>query len=138
MLLKRLAIAVLAVFVLAIGWRLARSDWARSLAQPASKPAVEIKFDNGTVRQYDSAASVAERSRGQPKPLGTLRRCQRGTEVSYTDSFCPPGTRELAVGRGTVNVVGAAAPAAKPASAMPQPTLRELAVERAVERATSR
>ena len=91
-------------------------------------------FDNGTVRQYDSPASVAARNKGQPMPLGTLRKCQRGTEVSYTNSFCPPGTRELKLDKGTVNVIGSTPPATtKPPPAADGPSLRERAVERAVQ-----
>ena len=98
---KHVALALLALLALAITWRLAQSDWARQLGQPAAKPLAPIVFDNGTVRQYDSPASVAARNKGQPMPLGTLRKCQRGTEVSYTNSFCPPGTRELKLDKGT-------------------------------------
>ncbi|MDH4391092.1 MAG: hypothetical protein QE285_06675 [Aquabacterium sp.] len=125
--------------MLAITWRVAQSDWGRHLGQPVAQPAAPIQFDNGTVRQYDSPASVAARNKGQPLPLGALRKCQRGTEISYTNSFCPPGAKELKVDKGTVNVVApdpaaaaAAAKAAAPNPGQPAPTLRELAVERAV------
>jgi len=139
--LKHVAIAFVLLLVLAITWRLAQSEWAQGLRQPPAKPAAPIQFDNGTVRQYDSPASVAARNKGQPLPLGTLRKCQglgqRVGEIGYTNSFCPPGTRELKLEKGTLNVVEAgpgAAPApqgAAPGAARPQPTLRELAVERA-------
>ena len=144
--LKHVAIAFALLLVLAITWRLAQSAWAQGLRQPPAKPAAPIQFDNGTVRQYDSPASVAARNKSQPLPVGMLRKCQgqgqgqgqRAGEVSYTNSFCPPGTREMKLEKGTVNVVEsgpAAAPAtqaAAPGQARPQPTLRELAVERAV------
>ena len=131
---KHVALALLALLALAITWRLAQSDWARQLGQPAAKPLAPIVFDNGTVRQYDSPASVAARNKGQPMPLGTLRKCQRGTEVSYTNSFCPPGTRELKLDKGTVNVIGSTAPdTTKPQPAADGPSLRERAVERAVQ-----
>ena len=131
---KHVALALLALLALAITWRLAQSDWARQLGQPAAKPLAPIVFDNGTVRQYDSPASVAARNKGQPMPLGTLRKCQRGTEVSYTNSFCPPGTRELKLDKGTGKVSGATAPATtKPPPAADGPSLRERAVERAVQ-----
>jgi hypothetical protein len=134
--LKHVAVAFALLFLLAFTWRLAPSDWARSPGPAAGKPATPIQFDNGTVRQYDSAASVAARNKGQPLPLGTLRKCQRGSETSYTNSFCPPGTRELKLDKGTVNVVEThpATSAATLSQGQPQPTLRELAVERAVHR----
>ncbi len=134
--LQRVAIAFALLFLLAATWRLAQSDWARGLGPAADKPATPIRFDNGTVRQYDSAASVAARNKGQPLPLGTLRKCQRGSETSYTNSFCPPGSRELTLDKGTVNVVQSrpATGTTAPPQAQPQPTLRELAVERAVHR----
>jgi len=131
---RHVALALLALLALAVTWRVAQSDWARQLGQPAARPAAPIVFDNGTVRQYDSPASVAARSKGQPMPLGTLRKCQRGAEVTYTNSFCPAGTRELSVGKGTVNVVESAPLAtAKPPPATAAPSLRERAVERAVQ-----
>ena len=37
---------------------------------------------------------------------------QRAGEISDTNSFCPPGTRELKLEKGTVNVVGAGPAAA--------------------------
>jgi hypothetical protein len=132
---KHVLFGVALLFMLAITWRLAQSDWARGLHAPAAKPPARISFDNGTVRQYDSPASVAARSKGQPLPLGTLRKCQRAGDITYTNSFCPPGTRELALAKGTVNVlesgpVHTAPPAAKPSPA--EPSLRERAIERAV------
>ena len=137
MTLKHVAIAFFALLVLAITWRLAQSEWAQGLNRPADTAPRRIEFDNGTVRQYDSPASVAARNQGQPMPLGTLRKCQRGTEVSYTNSFCPPGAKELKVDKGTLNIVDSGATAAPPKPATPgtgpgQPGLRELAVERAV------
>lgn len=135
--LKHVVIGFAVLLLLAVTWRVAQSDWGRSLGQAPARPAPPIQFDNGTVRQYDSPASVAARSKGQPLPLGTLRKCQRGSDVSYTDSFCPPGTRELPVDKGTLNVIapGPAAVAPKapgPNRAQPAPTLREQAVERAL------
>ena len=135
--LKHVAIAFAVLFLLAVTWRVAQSEWGRGLGAEPEKPAAPIQFDNGTVRQYDSPASVAARSKSQPLPLGTLRKCQRGTEISYTNSFCPPGTRELKVDKGTLTVLtpdptAAAAKAAAPDKSQPAPTLRELAVERAV------
>lgn len=135
--LKHVVVAFALVFLLAITWRVAQSDWAQGArSTPAAAP-VPIRFDNGTVRQYDDAAAVAARNKGQPLPLGRLRKCQRGAELSYTNSFCPPGTQELAVNRGTVNVMeaGPAAPAAAADAPAPQRTLRELAIERAVDHA---
>ena len=146
--LKHVAIAFALLLLLAITWRLASSDWGRSLSRPPDKPAAAIQFDNGTVRQYDSPASVAARNKGQPLPLGTLRKCQgmgqRGADISYTNSFCPPGSKELKLDKGTVNVIEsgpANAPAAKAAATdqgVARPTLREMAVERAVERSLNR
>ena len=135
--LKHVAIAFAVLLLLAVTWRVAQSDWGRSLGADTARPAAPIQFDNGSVRQYDSPAAVAARSQGQPLPLGTLRKCQRGTEISYTNSFCPPGTRELKVDKGTLTVLAPdpAATAAKAAAAdkaKAAPTLRELAVERAV------
>lgn len=131
---RHVVVTLLALLVLAVTWRVAQSDWARRLGQPDAKPAAPIVFDNGSVRQYDSPASVAARSKGQPMPLGTLRKCQRGTEVSYTNSFCPTGSRELKLEKGTVNVVESTAPAAvKSPPDAGGPSLRERAVERAVQ-----
>ena len=137
---KHVFIIFALIFMLAITWRVAQSDWAQGVRSAPKPPPAPIRFDNGTVRQYDNAASVAARNKGQPLPLGTLRKCKRGAELSYTNSFCPPGTQEMAVNRGTLNVIESGpTPAAAPTNTAPsQRTLRELAVERAVEQSGPR
>ncbi len=138
--LKHVVVAILLLLLGATTWRVAQSDWGRGLRAAAAKPPAPIVFDNGTVRQYDSPAAVAARQQNNPLPLGTLRKCQRGGETSYTNSFCPPGSRELKLGQGTVTVVesrpvvpAAVLPGALSGqTAQPTPTLRERAVERAV------
>lgn len=80
-------------------------------------------------------------------PAG-LRKCLKGTEVSYTNAACPPGSREQAVTAPPVNVLPAT-PVPKPAQAAQassgpaalrealdikrEETLRDKAMERAVE-----
>jgi hypothetical protein len=99
--------ALLLLIFIGLIWhyRLALQELLTSTAAKA-KP---IVFDNGTVRQYAPAlgpAQSASQTTGQaPIPHGTLRRCTKGTEVSYANSACPPGHQEKALSTDKFNVV---------------------------------
>jgi hypothetical protein len=95
------------------GSRLLR-DWLGSNAPV--EPRV-IHFDNGSVRD-PQPGTPAPATTAIPK-AGTLRKCLRAGETLYTNSTCPPGSRELYVEKGTVNVVegGLAKPAAEAGAA---------------------
>lgn len=73
----------------------------------ATKAAVvkPIVFDNGTVRQF-APASEPQAAISQPTiPHGVMRRCTKGSEVSYSSSACPPGAKEKALSTDRFNVV---------------------------------
>lgn len=87
-------------------------------------------------------------SPGAPAGAGGLRKCVKGQETLYTNDKCPSGYRDLAVTAGAVTVLPAT-PVPKPATASSGPsslhkaldltrddTLRDKAIERAVEGAT--
>lgn len=87
-----------------------------------------IVFDNGTVRQYESASQAKGQASVQALPVGALRKCVRGNETSYTDVSCPPGFKEKPVDNSRVSVVSGgetAKQATTPALSNPRKTLRD-------------
>ena len=125
--LKRLALIAGLLLIVALGWRyrnVALAPGAGYSTRGAASSAV-FKFDNGTNRDLTGTTRVVPRAAAGP------RRCQRGESVIYTDGDCPPGTKEAALGKGTVNVVKMPRPAPPPqaAASMPQPGLADRVVE---------
>ncbi len=124
--LRRLAIVVVVLVLGALAWRYRDSflggDSASSTRPAASSPA--FKFDNGTNRDVTGTTVVVPRAAAGP------RRCQRGESVIYTDGTCPPGTKEIALVKGTLNVVDMPRPKPPPALASaPPPGLAERVVD---------
>lgn len=116
MVLKRLFGVMAALLLLAVGWRLWHSPALHAWLNPPPEQRLQIRFDNGTVRQAAPAAS------GAARVAGGLRKCQRGAQVVYTDGLCAPGATEVPVSRGTVNVLPGNGPAAgTTAAAAPGP-----------------
>lgn len=114
MLLQRLFIGAIALLVLAFAWRQRDSVGMEALTRSTSHKPLDIKFDNGTVRQ--SVASSAPRTAPDPSVGTGLRKCKKGPTVVYTDGPCPAGTQQQALRGGTVTVVDGQAPAAAPAA----------------------
>jgi hypothetical protein len=137
--LARILIFVALLFSIAITWRYRNSDFVQGIVHPKTVKPLAIEFDNGTVRQYKEPDDRA-RAKAAPRPVGSLRKCVKGAEVVYTNSFCPPGLKELELSNGTLTVVsgGAAAPApakvAGPghAPAQAEPTLAQRRIEQVV------
>jgi len=119
MALKRFFVVLGVLLLLAAGWRLWRSESVQLWLNPTPEQRLQIRFDNGTVRQAASAASVVP---GSARVAGGLRKCQRGAQVVYTDGLCAPGATEQAVTRGTVNVMPGHGPAPAAAAAAAGPT----------------
>lgn len=109
------AVALLAL-AMAFGQRDRLTGWLKP--EPPPKP---IVFDNGTVRDVAGAASAAAAPVAQSLPMGTMRKCVRGSETQYTNVPCPAGFKELTVSGDRVTVVSSsdakpkAAPGAEPA-----------------------
>jgi hypothetical protein len=135
---RTLAFTALALFVAAIGWRYRNADGVRSVLGPtAATKAKPVVFDNGTVRAPPPRAS------GPAAAAIGMRKCLRGTAISYTDQPCPPGSREAPVNRGAVTVVEGQAPTVKAPSGTSLPNARDAIRpagpslnEQAIERAT--
>lgn len=129
---QRIAIALLLLLAAAIAWKLLAP--ALSRASAADQPATQtrIEFDNGSIR--DTTTVVKAPPKGAPAPPGVLRKCTGGDQVTYTNTHCPPGTREASLNKGTVNVVSGARPAPLPeaAATRPEMTLQDKMIERAV------
>lgn len=95
---------------LAMGLLAVAAAW-RFFERPAERGADGSQATPATV-QPAAVARVA----------GGPRKCRRGGEVLYTDGACPPGSREMTLGGGSVTVMPSAAPAAKlkaPAASLP-------------------
>ncbi|MFO1337275.1 MAG: hypothetical protein U1F53_03425 [Burkholderiaceae bacterium] len=94
-----------ALAVALVAWR-HREEVQAFFSRPPA-PAKPIVFDNGTVRDTapppapDASAPVA----AAPLPRGTMRKCLRGGEVTYTDQECPPGFKEKPVSGSKFSVV---------------------------------
>jgi hypothetical protein len=122
MLLKRIFIVLALLLLAGAAWRVRNAPWVQALMYPPDARAPQIQFDNGSARLPEPPAS----STGVWfTPPGRMRKCVRGSTVSYTDQLCPPGMREQALAQGTVSVLpgqaGAAPAAAKaPPGADPQ------------------
>lgn len=101
---KRLAITFALVFLALLAWRYRNTELIQSFITPTTSTPKPIQFDNGTMRQYLSAAEIAA-TKPTTKPPGELRKCKRGAATSYTNDLCPPGAKEYELTNGTVNVV---------------------------------
>lgn len=149
MTIRNYVVALGVLMAVAITWRYRNSDLIQDLVNPKQHKPVRIEFDNGTVREYANPASASKKAGAAPLPIGSLRKCQKTGEITYTNTYCPPGAKEMPLTQGTVNVVETPAP--KPAgSVLPlqtqspappggavrkqEPGLRERAVEAAVNR----
>ena len=136
MLLQRLFAGALLLLMLALAWKWRGADLARSATEVSATPAAPIKFDNGSVR--DTTPTVKVDPKTLPAPVGTLRKCIKGQQVTYTSDFCPAGTQERTLSKGTVNVVSDAAAKARAGQgarhdkAAAEPDLKALMVERAL------
>ncbi|OGA98231.1 MAG: hypothetical protein A3E25_16015 [Burkholderiales bacterium RIFCSPHIGHO2_12_FULL_69_20] len=131
--LKSLLITAMLLIVLAFGWRYRNAEAVQRIINPPSHKPLAIEFDNGTVRQT-GAASVPGTGRAvQVLAPGVVRKCRRGTEITYTNQTCPPGHVEQRMAQGTVNVLPATAVAPRaPAGPAPAagPDLRERQINR--------
>lgn len=119
----RVFAGLILLVLLSIGWRFSRSDTVQAWLHPPDRRPASIVFDNGTVRQTEPASGPVEL--GDPiRPPGGMRKCKKGKETVYTDRSCPPGTREVVIANGTVNVLPGQAPAPtdarSPAGRLPQ------------------
>lgn len=128
--LKHLAIGAVALIVLAVGWRYRNAEAVQRIVNPPSHKPLAIEFDNGTVRQNAAASSPATGRAATVLAPGAVRKCRRGTEVTYTNQTCPPGHVEQAMSQGTVNVLPATAAAPRAPAPGPGPDLRERQINR--------
>lgn len=146
---RNLVIALVVLLAAAITWRYRNSELIQDLVNPQQHKPVRIEFDNGTVREYASPASASRKAGAAPMRVGSLRKCQKAGEITYTNTYCPPGAKEMPLTQGTVNVVetpapkpaGSVLPLQTPSPASPgdavrkqEPGLRERAVDAAVNR----
>jgi putative N-acetylmannosamine-6-phosphate epimerase len=115
MLLNRLLVLTVLVIAIAVTWRYRNSEFIQGLMSTGSHEPRKIIFDNGSVRDGISS-EPAGNDFMKPVPVIGLRKCVRGTAVSYTDQPCPAGAREQSISKGTMTVMAGTRPA-PPASA---------------------
>jgi hypothetical protein len=140
MTLRNYLIFLLAVVSAGILWKYWDSETVQSYLRPKSSSRMpSIQFDNGSVREFPV---TPPNTKDTPPPLGSLRKCQKGGEISYTNSICPPGTKEVKMANGTVSVVEGQKPApagngAKKPDGAPdkdEPSIRDKMIDRAINR----
>lgn len=142
MTLRWMVFAVAALLLASMAWRYRAQASAWLAPEPPPRP---IVFDNDASTPPPPPASAA--TGPQVRPPGTMRKCVRGGETSYTDRPCPPGFRErdLATDRVTVLPTAPAAAASPPGKrktlkqaldVADEDRLRERMIDRAVEGAT--
>jgi hypothetical protein len=101
--LKKIAIVFGLLFVALSLWKYKNSELLQSIVSSQDPKKPTIQFDNGTVRQYQRPSEAELKA--EPKTPGILRKCKNGDAISYTNTWCPKGSKELAVANGTVNVI---------------------------------
>ena len=105
----------LVIWIVALGWRHRNAEWLRHMHRP-TEPVNQIQFDNGSVRDArpTSDARVLQAPDQQDNiPLGVMRKCMRGNQITYTDAPCPTGAHVSGVKGGNVTVVDRIAPVEK-------------------------
>lgn len=139
--LRSYAIVLGLLLAAAVLWRNWQSETVQSIVRPAASTKLpKIQFDNGSVREFPVKPP---NTKDTPPPLGSLRKCQKGAEISYTNELCPHGTREVKMNNGTVSVVEMPKPAPAPANGAKkpdgspdkdEPSIRDKMIDRAVNR----
>ena len=96
-----------------LAWKSRNAEWVQKLLQVDGPATVNIKFDNGSVRDTAPAAATAStptrvKDQGsQNNAPGVIKKCLRGKEITYTDQVCPADAKVAPVTGGNVTVVGA-------------------------------
>lgn len=100
--LKSIALVSLVALAAAIGWRLNNTGFFAGLLHNPGPRAVNIPFDNGTVRQYDDAASAVVRLAKPTAPAAApaTTGLGRSTLHQVLDLSDPASLRDQRVERG--------------------------------------
>lgn len=116
---------IMLIIVVLAGATAAVWGWAWFDRHPPPPPAPAALPGAENARPFNEQPPLAERRVSRPALVAAprMRKCLRGTEVLYTDGDCPPGSREKAVERGSLNVLPAVRP--KPPASAGIPTIRD-------------
>jgi len=111
----RVVLAGLLIVVMGkLVWAHRNDDWVLNLLRPQGPAKVDIKFDNGSVRDAvvpnedipaDPVNAPAVRN-----VAGELKKCLHGRKVIYTDQVCPAGSKVAPVNGGSVAVLESSKP----------------------------
>lgn len=109
-----LILGVGVAMVAATAWRYRSAQWLQQLTQVDGPTQVNIKFDNGSVRDKplgDNTEATANPTpqRSQENALGKVKKCLRGKEVIYTDQPCALDAKAAPIQGGSFTVMESAA-----------------------------
>lgn len=97
-------------------WSHRGDDWVQNLLRPQGLAKLDIKFDNGSVRDAAVAnepqIAPAAASQTVKNVAGQLKKCVTAGKTTYTDQVCPFGAKVAAVNGGSVVVLEAQKPKA--------------------------
>ena len=108
-----LLVCIGVAIVASTAWRHRNAQWVQQLLQVEGPAKVNIKLDNGSVRDVQPRVTSEQPSKLKNEPssdnaIGKLKKCLLKDEVIYTDQPCPLDARVAPVKGGSVNVIGAA------------------------------
>ena len=109
---KTLLLCFGVTIVASTAWRYRNAQWVQQFLQVDGPAKVNIKFDNGSVRDGQRTggprqASERQNQSSSDNAIGKLKKCLHKDEVIYTDQPCPVNARVAPVKGGSVTVVGA-------------------------------
>jgi len=100
---KYIFISIAALVLASAGWHY-RHGFSQLAAVDSVRPK-PIVFDNGTVRDYTPASQASGVAAQVQQSPGSMRKCVKGSEVTYTNFACPQGFKEKAVATDRVTVL---------------------------------
>jgi hypothetical protein len=104
---KAISVVLVMAALATAGWHFRDSPEMRGMLGGIKKDLDAIHVDNGIRVGKDGKALPADRKDAASKGAGGLRKCLSGTQTTYTDEACPPGSREMPISSGNVTVVPA-------------------------------
>ncbi len=106
---KYVLVGLVVVVAAKLAWTHRGDDWVQALLRPQGPAKVEIKFDNGSVRDaaLPSADRTSQAARGQTvrNEAGELKKCLIAGKIVYTEQVCPAGAKVAAVNGGNFAVM---------------------------------
>ena len=117
-----LIVAVGIAIVASVAWRYRNAQWIKQLLLVEGPAQVNIKFDNGSVRDVKPPPNAVTTStnKNDQNAVGKLKKCVRKYEVIYTDQPCPVDAKLAPIKGGTVTEIKGTTPQTESANVAPQ------------------